>query len=196
MVTPVAMEPLLGYHPCSTGFLTSSRDPAGGQCQVGSLTGAVASERVSEALKGSLRMVVGNHSKSAKAEGSLTATPTGGAGTKVGLSDPVEFKWECHRSTDKSYPGDNRLITPKSSHRRSGLAPRCRLIASCTEVGPRGWSHSPIKAVRELGSERRETVRSLSGVGVRYLRGAVLSTRGPGWTGRWCICCLTKGIAE
>ena len=37
MVTPVAMEPLLGYHPCSTGFLTSSRDPAGGQCQVGSL---------------------------------------------------------------------------------------------------------------------------------------------------------------
>ena len=35
-----------------------------------------------------------------------------------------------HLSTDKSYPGDNRLITPKSSHRRSGLAPRCRLIAS------------------------------------------------------------------
>ncbi len=31
----------------------------------------------------------GNHPKSAKAEGSLTATPTGGAGTKVGLSDPV-----------------------------------------------------------------------------------------------------------
>ena len=82
------MEPLLGYHPCSTGLLTGSRDPADGQCQAGSLTGAVASERVSEALKGSLRMV-GNHSQSAKAEGSLTATPTGGAGTKVGLSDPV-----------------------------------------------------------------------------------------------------------
>ena len=88
MVTPVAMESMLGYHPCSIGFLTSRRDPAVGQCQAGSLTGAVASERVSEALKGSLRMV-GNHSKSAKAEGSLTATPTGGAGTKVGLSDPV-----------------------------------------------------------------------------------------------------------
>ena len=27
MVTPVAMEPLLGYHPCSIGFLTSRRDP-------------------------------------------------------------------------------------------------------------------------------------------------------------------------
>ena len=88
MRTPVFTEPLLGYHPCVTGFLTCSRDPAGGQCQVGSLTGAVASERLSEALKGSLRMV-GNHSQSAKAEGSLTARPTGRAGRKLGLSDPV-----------------------------------------------------------------------------------------------------------
>ena len=87
-MTPVVSESLLGYHSFSIGFLTCGRYPAGGQCLVGSLTGAVASERVSEALKGSLRMV-GNHSKSAKAEGSLTATPTGGAGTKVGLSDPV-----------------------------------------------------------------------------------------------------------
>ena len=86
--TPVNAESPLGYHPCGTGFLTSGHELAGGQCQVGSLTGAVASERVSEALKGSLRMD-GNHSESAKAEGSLTATPTGGAGTKVGLSDPV-----------------------------------------------------------------------------------------------------------
>ena len=55
---------------------------------MGSLTGAVASESVTEAPKGSLR-TVGNRSKSAKAEGSLTVTPTGGTGTKVGLSDPV-----------------------------------------------------------------------------------------------------------
>ena len=66
MRTPVFTEPLLGYHPCVTGFLTCSRDPAGGQCQVGSLTGAVASDRVSEALIGSLRMV-GIHLQSAKA---------------------------------------------------------------------------------------------------------------------------------
>ena len=88
MWTPVYKESLLGYHPCSIGFLTCGSYPAGGQCLVGSLTGAVASERVSEALKGSLRMD-GNHSKSAKAKGSLTARPTGRAGTKVGLSDPV-----------------------------------------------------------------------------------------------------------
>ena len=48
---------------------------------------AVASEGIGGAW-GFPRMD-GNHSKSAKAEGSLTATPTGGAGTKVGLSDPV-----------------------------------------------------------------------------------------------------------
>ena len=82
------MESLLGYHPCSTGFLTCARYPGRGQCLAGSLTGAVASERVSEALKGSLRMV-GNHSKSVKAEGSLTARATVRADTKVGLSDPV-----------------------------------------------------------------------------------------------------------
>ena len=86
--TPVSEESLLGYHPCRIGFLTIHRYPVGGQCQVGSLTGAVASERVSEALKGSLRMV-GNHSKSAKAEGSLTARLTSRAGRKLGLSDPV-----------------------------------------------------------------------------------------------------------
>ena len=86
--TPVSVEATLGYHPCSIGSLTSRRNPVVGQCQAGSLTGAVASEKVSEALKVSLRMV-GNHLKSAKAEGRLTATPTGGAGTKVGLSDPV-----------------------------------------------------------------------------------------------------------
>ena len=87
-MTSAACESLLGYHPYDAGLLTKDHYLVRGQCLPGSLTGAVASERVSEALKGSLRMV-GNHSKSAKAEGSLTATPTGGAGTKVGLSDPV-----------------------------------------------------------------------------------------------------------
>ena len=62
--------------------------PGNGQCQVDSLTGAVASERVTEAPKGTLRMD-GNHSKSAKAEGCLTARVTIRAETKVGLSDPA-----------------------------------------------------------------------------------------------------------
>ena len=127
--TLVCVEPTLGYHPLITDVLTLDRKPDEGHCQVGSLTGAVASERVTEAPKGSLRMV-GNHLKSAKAKGSLTARETFRAGTKVGLSDPAVCEWKCRRSTDKSYLGDNRLISPKSSHRRGGLAPRCRLVAS------------------------------------------------------------------
>ena len=55
---------------------------------MGSLTGAVASQKVTEAPKGTLGLV-GNQSASAKAEGSLTARPTRRAGTKVGLSDPT-----------------------------------------------------------------------------------------------------------
>ena len=86
------------------GFLTCTRDPGGGHCQMGSLTGAVASERVSEALKGSLRMD-GNHSKSAKAEGSLTARHTSRAGTKVGLSDPVVPSGRAIAQRIKATPG-------------------------------------------------------------------------------------------
>ena len=55
---------------------------------MGSLTGAVASQRVTEAPKGTLRLV-GNQSSSAKAEGSLTETPTSGTDRKLGLSDLV-----------------------------------------------------------------------------------------------------------
>ena len=55
---------------------------------MGSLTGAVASERVTEAYKGSLRLN-GNQLKSALAEGSLTVRQTCRTDTKVGLSDPA-----------------------------------------------------------------------------------------------------------
>ena len=78
----------MGYLSYIIGFLTRIREPDRGQCQVGSLTGAVASKRVTEALKGLLRMI-GNHSKSVKAKEGLTARVTTRAGTKVGLSDPV-----------------------------------------------------------------------------------------------------------
>src|SRR5918911_1219274 len=74
--------------------------------------------------------------------------------------------WKRCRSTAKRYPGDNRLILPKSPYRRQGLAPRCRLVASWGWSRSQGLGCSPIKAVRELGSERRETVRSLSVAGV------------------------------
>ena len=48
------MEGTLKYHPDKFGVLTLARNPGREQCMVGSLTGVVASERVSEAFKGSL----------------------------------------------------------------------------------------------------------------------------------------------
>lgn len=50
--TPVPVEPSLKYHPYLRGCLTAVRHPDPGQCMVGSLTGAVASERVTEARDG------------------------------------------------------------------------------------------------------------------------------------------------
>ena len=102
--TPVLVESLLGYYPCVTGVLTRGPYRVREQCQVGSLTGAVASQRVTEAPKGSLRMV-GNHSKSVKAEGSLTARPTSRAGTKVGLSDPAVPNGRAVAQRIKATPG-------------------------------------------------------------------------------------------
>src|SRR4030095_5417740 len=103
--------------------------------------------------------------------------------------------WKRCRSTDKRYPGDNRLIFPKSPYRRDGLAPRCRLLASWGWGRAQGVGCSPIKAVRELGLERRETVRSLSAARAADLRRAVPSTRGPGRTNLWCASCHANGTA-
>ena len=58
--TAVPAEPTVGYHPHCAWALTRRRDPARAQRQTGSLTGAVASKKVSEAPKAALGMV-GNH---------------------------------------------------------------------------------------------------------------------------------------
>ena len=65
-VTPVIVEPSLKYHPGMFEVLTLARYPGRGQCVVGSLTGAVSSQRVTEERKGTLS-AVGNRASSAKA---------------------------------------------------------------------------------------------------------------------------------
>ena len=63
---PVGVEPPLKYHPFDFWYLTEDRYPVPGPCMVGSLTGAVASQMVTEARDGGLRLV-GNQSSSAMA---------------------------------------------------------------------------------------------------------------------------------
>ena len=64
-MTPVVVELSLKYHPGMFEVLTQALQRRG-QCMVGSLTGAVSSQRVTEEHKGTLR-AVGNRSLSAKA---------------------------------------------------------------------------------------------------------------------------------
>ena len=66
MWTPVCMEPTLKYHPLMFGVLTWTRNPGCGQCLVGSLTGAVSSQRVTEEHEGWL-ILVGHQEVSAMA---------------------------------------------------------------------------------------------------------------------------------
>ena len=58
------VEPTLKYHPGVFEVLTLARYPGRGQCMVGSLTGAVSSQRVTEEYEGTLG-TVGNRANSA-----------------------------------------------------------------------------------------------------------------------------------
>ena len=49
--------------------------------------------------------MIGNHSKSVKAKGGLTATPTGGAGTKVENRSFMENSYYCGKYNTVPYSG-------------------------------------------------------------------------------------------
>ena len=63
-------------------------NPGSGKCQLGSLTGAVSSKKVTEEPNGTLSLV-GNQASSVKVEGCLTVRLISRTDTKVGLSDPA-----------------------------------------------------------------------------------------------------------
>ena len=82
------MEPTLKYHPGLFEVLTLAHYLGREQCMVGSLTGAVSSQSVTEEYEGTLG-TVGHRAYSAMAKACLTARPTSRAGAKAGHSDPV-----------------------------------------------------------------------------------------------------------
>ena len=89
-------------------------NPGGGQCDLGSLTGAVSSQNVTEESKGTLSPV-GNRASSAKVEGCLTASPIRRAGAKAGLSDPAVLDGKAVAQQIKGTPGITGL-SPLSVH--------------------------------------------------------------------------------
>jgi hypothetical protein len=102
--TLVVVEPTLRYHSGIFEVLTSARNPGQGQCVVGSLTGAVSSQRVTEEREGALS-TVGNRAMSVKAKGRLTARLTSRAGAKAGFSDPVVLYGRAIAQRIKGTPG-------------------------------------------------------------------------------------------
>ena len=103
---------------------------------MGSLTGAVASQRVTEAREGSLSLI-GNQASSVMAQGSLTARQTCRAGAKAGHSDPVVLHGRAIAQRIKGTPGITGLSRPRvhidgvvwhldvgSSHPGAGAGPK------------------------------------------------------------------------
>ena len=109
---------------------------------MGSLTGAVSSQRVTEEPKGALSPV-GNRAASAKVEGRLTARPISRAGAKAGLSDPVIPYGRVIAHQIKGTPGITGLSLPSvhsggavwhldvgSSHPGGGEAPKGSAVST------------------------------------------------------------------
>ena len=111
---------------------------------VGSLTGAVSSQIVTEEYEGLLG-TVGHRANSAMAKEGLTARLTSRAGAKAGHSDPVVLYGRAIAQRIKGTPGITGLSSPRvhidgrvwhldvgSSHPGAG-------------VGPKGWAVRPLK---------------------------------------------------
>ena len=89
--------------------------------------------------------MIGNHSKSVKAEGGLTATPTVGAGTKVGLSDPVVISGNAIAQRIKATLGITGLSPPRVHIDGEVWHLDVGSSHPGAEVGPKGWAVRPLK---------------------------------------------------
>ena len=103
-MSPDVVEPSLKYHPGNAEVLTYAGYPGKGQCVVGSLTGAVSSQRVTEEHEGVLSMVR-HHAQSVMAKARLTVRRTCRTGTKVGHSDPAVLYGKAVAQRIKGTPG-------------------------------------------------------------------------------------------
>ena len=108
------------------------------------MTGAVASKRLTEALKGSFS-TDGNRAKSVKAKGSLIARHTGRARTKVGLSDPVVPHGRAIAQRIKATLGITGLSPPRVHIDGEVWHLDVGSSHPGAVVGPKGWAVRPLK---------------------------------------------------
>ncbi len=129
--------------------------------------------------------MVGNHSKSVRQKGSLTARPT----VEQGRS----------QASDRWFPYGRAIAQRiKATLGITGLSPRVPdrgwhldVGSSSWEGRSKGWAVHPLK---RYATGFRTPVRRIRFIrlGASEVRGAVLSTRGPGWTHRWCTSCSIR----
>ena len=122
---------------------------------MGSLTGAVASQKVTEAREGSLSLI-GNQAQSVMAEGSLTARQTSRAGAKAGHSDPVVPHGRAIAQRIKGTPGITGLSRPRVHI--DGVVWHLDVGSSHpgAEVGPKG---SAVRRLKRYASWVQNVVR-------------------------------------
>src|SRR6476619_5774561 len=89
--------------------------------------------------------MVGNHSQSVKAQGSLTARPTSRAGTKVGLSDPVVPHGRAIAQRIKATLGITGLSPPRVHIDGEVWHLDVGSSHPGAEGGPKGWAVRPLK---------------------------------------------------
>ena len=139
--------------------------------------------------------MVGNHTKSVKAKGSLTARLTSRADAKAGLSDLTVARGSAETQRIKGTPGITGLSPPSvhsdgevwhldvgSSHPGAG-------------EGPKGLA---VRQLKRYVSWVQNVVRQFGPYPLwasGNLRSAVPSMRRPGWTNLWCASCPAKGSA-
>ena len=111
---------------------------------MGSLTGAVASQNVTEACKGSLN-TDGNRVKSIKAKGSLTARETFQAGRKLGLSDQVALSGKAIAQRIKATLGITGLSPPRVHIDGEVWHLDVGSSHPGAEAGSKGWAVRPLK---------------------------------------------------
>ena len=89
--------------------------------------------------------MVGNHSQSVKAEGSLTARRTCRAGSKDGLSDPVVPHGRAIAQRIKATPGITGLSPPRVHIDGEVWHLDVGSSHPGAVVGPKGWAVRPLK---------------------------------------------------
>src|SRR5699024_12404316 len=130
-----------------------------------------------------------------KAQGSLPASPTRRAWSKWGLSAPVVPGGRDLAQRINATPGITGLSPPRVHIDGEVWHLDVGSSHPGAVAGPKGWAVRPLKRSASWVQNVVGQFGPYPSWAVGSGKGAVLSTRGAGWTHHWCIRCSARGIA-